>query len=105
MADTKTGVPVRPRAQDDPLAVRAALILTAVLIMAFLVVVPLVNVFVQAFAAGPRAYLDNLFGNADTLDAIKLTLTVAPIAVGMNLVFGLAAAWAIRASASRAVPS
>ena len=59
------------------------------------VVVPLVNVFVEAFAGGPRAYWRNLVEDADTLSAIRLTLTVAPIAVLLNLVFGVAAAWAI----------
>src|SRR6185369_8206618 len=83
------------RAQDDPPAVRAALILAAVGVMAFFVVVPLVNVFVQAFARGPGAYWRNLVGDADTLHSIKLTLMVAPVAVGLNVVFGIAAAWAI----------
>ena len=84
-----------PRAQDDPPLVRVVLILAAVAIMGFFVLVPLLNVFVQAFAAGPAAYWRNLVGDPDTLHSIKLTLTVAPIAVGLNLVFGLAAAWAI----------
>jgi sulfate transport system permease protein len=83
------------RAHDDPPAVRAALILGAVAVMAFFVVVPLVNVFVQALAHGPRVYWDNLFHDPDTLHSIKLTLMVAPVAVGLNLVFGIAAAWAI----------
>src|SRR5207244_5825077 len=94
MAETQSEVPSR-RAQDDPPTVKAALILAAVGVMAFFVVVPLVNVFVQAFARGPRVYWHNLFGDADTLDSIKLTLMVAPVAVALNLVFGIAAAWAI----------
>jgi len=95
MAETPKAPPIPPRAQDDPAAVRVALVLTAVAIMAFFVVVPLVNVFVQAFANGVHAYWDNLFHDADTLHSIKLTLMVAPVAVGLNLVFGIAAAWAI----------
>jgi len=83
------------RAQDDPRWVKAVLILAAVAVMAFFVVVPLVNVFVQAFANGPHAYWHNLVGDADTLHSIKLTLMVAPVAVVSNLVFGIAAAWAI----------
>jgi sulfate transport system permease protein len=83
------------RAHDEPPAVRLALIGTAVTIMAFLVVVPLVYVFVGAFADGVRTYWDNLAHDPDTLHSIVLTLTVAPIAVVLNLVFGLAAAWAI----------
>ncbi len=95
MADNVKEKPIPPRPQDDPPAVRVALILTAVVIMGFFVVVPLVNVFVQAFAHGVRAYWDNLFHDPDTLHSVKLTLMVAPVAVGLNLVFGIAAAWAI----------
>src|SRR5256886_17380679 len=85
------------RAYDDPPAVKAALILAAVAVMAFFVVVPLVNVFVQAFAGGVGVYWRNLGADADTLHTIKLTLIVAPIAVGSDLVFGLPAGLAIPA--------
>src|SRR5678816_2857556 len=84
-----------PQAHDDPPAVRLALIAAAVLVMVVLVVVPLVNVFYEAFADGVGTYWNNLFNDADTLHSIKLTLMVAPVAVGLNVVFGLAAAWAI----------
>src|SRR5439155_608213 len=70
-------------------------ILPAVAVMTFFVVVPLVNVFVQALAGGVGVYWRNLSGDADTLHSIKLTLIVAPIAVGLNVTFGIAAAWAI----------
>src|SRR5215831_17425924 len=86
---------VARRAQNDPPLVKAVLILAALAVMGFFVVVPLVNVFVQALASGPRAYWQNLFGDADTLHSIELTLEVAPVAVVLNLVFGIAAAWAI----------
>src|SRR5205823_575012 len=49
----------------------------------------------NAFADGPRAYLANLLDDKDTRHAILLTLTVAPAAVTANIVFGVAAAWAI----------
>src|SRR5262249_16389561 len=88
-------VPIPLRAHEDPPLVRLALILAAVAIMAFLVVVPLVDVFVEAFAGGVGAYWKNLTHDPDTLSALRLTLTVAPIAVTSNLVFGIAAAWAI----------
>jgi sulfate transport system permease protein len=87
--------PARTAAHEDPPLVRLALILTAVVIMGFLVVVPLVHVFVQAFSAGWDTYWANLLDDPDTLHSIKLTLMVAPIAVLLNLVFGIAAAWAI----------
>ena len=64
-------------------------------VMGILIVLPLANVFYQALAKGVRVYWDNLFGNANTRHAILLTMTVAPVAVAMNLVFGVSAAWLI----------
>jgi sulfate transport system permease protein len=87
--------PVVQRAHEDPRWVQVVLIAACAAIMGFFVVVPLVSVFAQAFAAGPRAYWQNLFEDPDTLHSITLTLMVAPVAVGLNLVFGVAAAWAI----------
>ena len=85
----------RRLAGQDPWLVRWGLTLAAVAVLGVLVIVPLVHVFVQALAGGPRVYWNNLFGDAATRHAILLTLTVAPIAVVLNLVFGVAAAWAI----------
>ncbi len=79
----------------DPAVVRWGLTLIAVLTITVLIVVPVVNVFYQALANGLRAYWDNLAGDPDTLHSIFLTLCVAPVAVGANLVFGVAAAWTI----------
>ena len=93
MAEQRTRTHLR--AHDDPPAVKLALILAAVAVMGFFVVVPLVNVFVQAFAGGVGTYWRNLVADPDTLHSIELTLTIAPIAVGLNVVFGIAAAWAI----------
>jgi sulfate/thiosulfate transport system permease protein len=83
------------RAHEDPPIVRRLLIGAALAVMTFLVVVPLVVVFVEAFSAGLQVYWDNLFHDRDTLHSIKLTLMVAPVAVLLNLVFGIAGAWAI----------
>ena len=55
---------------------------------------PLANVFAQALAQGWGCYWKAL-GDPDSLAAIRLTLVVAAISVPMNVVFGLAAAWAI----------
>jgi sulfate transport system permease protein len=62
--------------------------------MGLFVVLPLVAVFVQAFEKGWQAYL-NAVTQPDTVAAIKLSLLTAGIAVPLNLVFGVAAAWAI----------
>jgi sulfate transport system permease protein len=83
------------RSHNDPPWVRWTLTLAAVAVISILVVVPVVNVFAQALAKGVGVYWDTLVTDADTRDAIRLTLTVAPVAVAMNLVFGVAAAWAI----------
>ncbi len=64
------------------------------LVLGVLIVFPLGVVFQQAFAKGFAAYLEPLT-QPDALAAIRLTLTVAAIAVPLNAVFGVAAAWAI----------
>src|SRR5688572_5855223 len=94
MSDVAPGTKSR-RGQEDPAAVRFALIAIAFVSMTVLVVIPLANVFYEAFAAGFDTYWANLFEDADTLSAIVLTLKVAPVAVLLNVIFGLAAAWAI----------
>jgi sulfate transport system permease protein len=55
---------------------------------------PLVNVFYQAFAKGVGFFV-NALADADSWAAIRLTLLVAAISVPLNMVFGVAAAWAI----------
>jgi sulfate transport system permease protein len=82
------------RVRQDPWWVRGGLIAVVVSFLAVMVVVPLVNVFVQATSHGwtlIKATLDD----PDTRSAIRLTLIVTAISVALNLTFGLAAAWAI----------
>ena len=85
----------RPLTRQDPWAVRWGLITAAVAAVGLLVIVPVVNVFYEAWAGGIGAYARNLVADPDTRHAILLTLTVAPVAVVLNVVFGVAAAWAI----------
>ena len=92
---TATAALTRRRAQEESAAVRWTLIALALLVLGILVLVPLINVFFEALARGPRVYWNALFNDPDTWSAILLTLRVAPAAVLLNLVFGLAAAWAI----------
>ena len=75
-------------------ATRAILIAVALAFLALFLMLPLVSVFVEAFRKGTAEFLA-AFGDPDTLAAIRLTLLVAAIAVPLNLVFGVAAAWAI----------
>ncbi len=73
---------------------RWLLILACVGVMGLLVVLPVVAVFVEAFRKGLTGFWENIT-ERDTLHSIGLTLFVAPVAVVCNVVFGLAAAWAI----------
>ncbi|MCB5203106.1 sulfate ABC transporter permease subunit CysW [Neorhizobium sp. T786] len=83
----------RNPASESP-AAKAALILAALVFLTFFLFLPLVSVFVEAFRKGAGEYLAAL-AEPDAVSAIKLTLLVAAISVPLNLVFGLAAAWAI----------
>jgi sulfate/thiosulfate transport system permease protein len=78
---------------EAPLA-KFVLIATAMLFLALFLAFPLVTVFVSAFAKGFPGFLAAL-DDPDTLSAIRLTLLVAAISVPANVVFGVAAAWAI----------
>jgi sulfate transport system permease protein len=83
------------RALQDPTWVRWTLTLAAVGVVGFLVVIPVIHVFTGALADGIGAYFEFLFGDPDTLHSIELTLTVVPLALIANVIFGIAAAWAI----------
>src|SRR5690606_25516986 len=75
-------------------ATKWVLIGIALAFLGFFLFLPLVAVFVEAFRGGVGVYLDAIV-EPDALAAIRLTLIVAAIAVPANLVFGVAAAWAI----------
>ena len=79
--------------QESPW-VRRVIIGIGLLYFALFLLLPLASVFVEAFRKGFDAYLAALL-DPDALSAIKLTLIVAIVSVPMNLVFGVAAAWAI----------
>ncbi|MBN9516972.1 sulfate ABC transporter permease subunit CysW [bacterium] len=92
-AAVATAAPPKPAA--DPWFVRYALVGVTYLIVGGLVAVPLAAVFHFALANGLGEYWTNLVGNRDTRHAVFLTLVVAPVAVALNVVFGIAAAWLI----------
>jgi sulfate/thiosulfate transport system permease protein len=79
--------------EESPL-VRWTLIGTAAFFLSVFLLLPLVNVFAQALAQGWAVYVEAL-SHPDTVAAIRLTLTVAAIVVPLNVVFGVAASWAI----------
>ena len=82
------------RGTEDPAWVRFVLIGTALLFAGVFLLLPLANVLIQAFSKG-LAPVWKALSHPDTWSAIKLSVTAAAIAVPVNLVFGLAASWAI----------
>ena len=77
-----------------PRIARIALIALALAFVLLLVIAPLALVFVEAFRKGWALYAASIV-EPDALAAIRLTLLTAAIAVPLNTVFGLAAAWAL----------
>jgi sulfate transport system permease protein len=82
------------RATQEAPWVRVLLITIALSFLALFLLLPLIIVFSEAFARGLEVYWASITEPA-AFHAIKLTLLAAAIAVPCNLVFGLAAAWAI----------
>jgi sulfate transport system permease protein len=79
---------------QDPPMVRWGLTALALGALGLFIVLPLAAVFVQALAKGWDVYLAAV-REPDTISAIELSLLAAGIAVPLNLVFGVAAAWAV----------
>jgi len=84
----------RVHVRTEPLWVRALLIGIALGFMSLFVFAPLAAVFYEATKKGLSTYLHAL-SDPETLGALRLTITAALIAVPLNALFGLAAAWAI----------
>lgn len=81
-------------ATTEPTWIKWGLIALTVAFLGFFLLVPLAAVFAEAFRNGITAYFGS-FTNPDAISAIRLTLLTVAIAVPANLVFGLAASWAI----------
>lgn len=84
---------LRPALNDPPWA-RRLLIGLAVAFLGLFLLLPLVVVFRSALAQGLEVYL-NALADEETAAAIRLTLFTAAVAVPLNVVFGLAAAWVL----------
>jgi len=82
----------RATAESPP--VKVVLIGVVLLFFGLFLAMPLVVVFHEAFKRGAAVFVSS-FTDRYTMDAIRLTLIVAAIAVPLNTIFGLAAAWAI----------
>ncbi|MCF4167469.1 sulfate ABC transporter permease subunit CysW [Zavarzinia compransoris] len=81
-------------ATTEGAATRFGLSAAAFVYLAAVLLLPLAAVFHEATRKGLGAFFEAI-GDADTMAAVRLTVTVALIAVPLNLVFGLAAAWAV----------
>ncbi|MDQ8935680.1 sulfate ABC transporter permease subunit CysW [Acinetobacter rudis] len=81
-------------ATREPTWVRWTLLTIAALFFLGCLILPLILVFVEAFKQGLGVYFQALI-HPDTLSAVKLTLITAAIAVPLNVVFGVAAAWSV----------
>ena len=81
-------------ATREPTWVRYTLIAIAFIFFLSCLILPLILVFVEAFKHGIGGYAQALV-HPDTLSAVKLTLLPAAIAVPLNVVFGIAAAWSV----------
>ena len=84
----------RPKHITESGVVRVILISVALLFLALIVLLPLLSVFIEAFKKGTEVYIASIT-DPDALSALKLTLLTALVAVPLNTVFGVAAAWAI----------
>ncbi|HWF08693.1 MAG TPA: sulfate ABC transporter permease subunit CysW [Bryobacteraceae bacterium] len=94
MATATAHAALAARARRDPAIVRSGLTVLALLLLGLFMILPLAAVFVQAFAKGSDAYLKAI-ADANTLAALKLSLLTVGISVPLNVVFGVAAAWAV----------
>lgn len=79
---------------QEPVWVRRTLISLALIFLALFLFVPLISVFYEALKKGVDVYFAAII-EPDARAAIRLTLIAAAIAVPLNLIFGVAAAWAI----------
>jgi sulfate transport system permease protein len=84
----------RRRAIREPTLVKWALLAVALVYLVLFLVLPLGSVYAQALADGLGHYFASIL-DPDVLAAVRLTLLVAVIAVPLNLVFGIAAAWTV----------
>ncbi len=94
MADRAARLVRRRSPVAEPRALKWGLTAVAVAVLGVLLLLPLTVVFVQALRGGVGAYVASLL-DPEARSAIRLTLLVAAIAVPLNAVFGVAAAWAV----------
>src|SRR6476469_4752111 len=92
--NAKAGASKSQRGTEESPIVKWLLISLALAFCFVFLLLPLINVFAQALANGFNYYWTSL-DDPDSLAAIRLTLLTAAISVPLNVIFRLAAAWAI----------
>ena len=90
----RKGTPAKAFNRTDPALIRWPLIIVGLIFLSLFLFLPLTAVFANALRKGISAYLAAI-KEPDAMSAIRLTLLAAAIAVPLNLVFGVTAAWAI----------
>jgi len=93
-APEKNKAIAKSSALQEPRFVRYTLTFIALVFLGFFIVLPLVSIFITAFQKGVDVYMAAIT-HPDALAAIKLTLTVVVIAVPLNAIFGIMAAWVL----------
>lgn len=90
----KNKATAKSSALQEPYFVRYTLTFIALAFLGFFIVLPLVSIFISAFQRGVDVYMAAIT-HPDAVAAIQLTLTVVAIAVPLNAIFGIMAAWAL----------
>lgn len=93
-ASTEKNKVSKSAALQEPRVIRYTLTFIALAFLAFFIVLPIASIFITAFQKGVDVYLAAIT-HPDALAAIKLTLTVVAIAVPLNAIFGVMAAWTL----------
>ncbi|MCR8855597.1 sulfate ABC transporter permease subunit CysW [Lysinibacillus fusiformis] len=93
-ASTEKNKVSKSAALQEPRVIRYTLTFIALAFLAFFIVLPLASIFITAFQKGVDVYFAAIT-HPDALAAIKLTLTVVAIAVPLNAIFGVMAAWTL----------
>ncbi|ODV53500.1 sulfate ABC transporter permease subunit CysW [Lysinibacillus fusiformis] len=93
-ASTEKNKVSKSTALQEPRVIRYMLTFIALAFLAFFIVLPLASIFITAFQKGVDVYFAAIT-HPDALAAIKLTLTVVAIAVPLNAIFGVMAAWTL----------
>ncbi len=92
-ANHKSSLTRSVNCRTDSKITKYLLICTTWILFSIILGIPIIFLFTKAFSGGVSGYINSIFSDKDTVNSIFLTLTIAPIAVFLNTLFGLNAAW------------